>query len=129
MNNKMNGKPKRPPIDGRGLKRLISMLMKAYPVLLPVTAGCIILSSITNALPAIFQQKIIADIQTYWKSGDWGAASKVIIPKVIVLMVLYLLAMVSIVLYTQFMAYITQGSSNNELSFNSACVACMSIST
>ena len=109
MNNKMNGKPKRPPIDGRGLKRLISMLMKAYPVLLPVTAGCIILSSITNALPAIFQQKIIADIQTYWKSGDWGAASKVIIPKVIVLMVLYLLAMVSIVLYTQFMAYITQG--------------------
>ena len=109
MNNKMNGKPKRPPIDGRGLKRLISMLMKAYPVLLPVTAGCIILSSITNALPAIFQQKIIADIQSYWKSGDWGAASKVIIPKVIVLMVLYLLAMVSIVLYTQFMAYITQG--------------------
>ncbi len=113
MNNRMKRPPvapggKRPPV-GEGLKRLISMLVKSYPVLLPVTAGCIILSSITNALPAIFQQKIIADIELYWKSGDWAAASKVILPKVIILLVLYLLSLVSIILYTQFMAYITQG--------------------
>ena len=56
---KMNNKMKRPPIGG-GLKRLISMLIQSYPVLIPVTAVCIILSSITNALPAVFQQKIIA---------------------------------------------------------------------
>ena len=99
---------KRPPV-GAGLKRLISMLVKSYPVLIPVTAGCIVLSSITNALPAVFQQKVIADIEVYWKSGDWAAASKVILPKVIILLVLYLLSLVSIILYTQFMAYITQG--------------------
>ena len=99
---------KRPPV-GAGLKRLISMLVKSYPVLIPVTAGCIILSSVTNALPAVFQQKVIADIEVYWKSGDWTTASRVILPKVIILLVLYLLSMVSIVLYTQFMAYITQG--------------------
>ena len=104
-----NNKMKRPPINAGGLKRLISMLVRSYPVLLPVTAGCIVLSSITNAMPAIFQQKIIADIEIYWKSGDWAAASKVIIPKVIILLSLYLLSLVSIVLYTQFMAYITQG--------------------
>ena len=109
MNGKMNGKMKRPPINAGGLKRLISMLVKSYPVLLPVTAGCIILSSITNALPAIFQQKIIVDIEAYWKSGDWAAASKVILPKVLILLGLYLLSWVAIILYTQFMAFITQG--------------------
>ena len=112
MPGKMDGKMKRPPINGGGLKRLISMLVKSYPVLLPVTAGCIILSSITNALPAIFQQKIIVDIETYWKSGDWAAASKVIMPKVLILLVLYILSWIAIVLYTQFMAYITQGFLN-----------------
>ncbi len=104
----MNNKMKRPPIGG-GLKRLISMLIQSYPVLIPVTAVCIILSSITNALPAVFQQKIIADIETYWQSGDWSAASKVIMPKVFILMGLYLMSLISIILYTQFMAYITQG--------------------
>ena len=112
MNNKMNGKMKRPPINAGGLKRLISTLIKSYPVLLPVTAGCIILSSITNALPAVFQQKVIADIETYWMSGDWAAASKVILPKVIILLVLYILSWIAILLYTQFMAYITQGFLN-----------------
>ena len=112
MNNKMNGKMKRPPINAGGLKRLISTLIKSYPVLLPVTAGCIILSSITNALPAVFQQKVIADIETYWRSGDWAAASKVILPKVIILLVLYILSWIAILLYTQFMAYITQGFLN-----------------
>ncbi len=105
MNNK---KMKRPPM-GDGLKRLISMLIQAYPVLLPVTGACIILSSITNALPAIFQQKILADIGDYWESGNWAAASKVILPKIFILVGLYILSLISIVLYTQFMAYITQG--------------------
>ena len=112
MNPKTNGKMKRPPINVGGLKRLISLLVKSYPVMLPVTAGCIILSSVTNALPAIFQQKVIADIETYWQSGDWAAASKIILPKVVILLVLYLLSWTAILLYTQFMAYITQGFLN-----------------
>ena len=48
--------PKRPKASMSGLKRVVSMLWKSYPVLIPITAICIILSSLTNALPAVFQQ-------------------------------------------------------------------------
>ena len=56
--------PKRPPVSLKSLGRVIVMLRDAYPVLVPLSASCIVFSSITNALPAVFQQKIIADIQT-----------------------------------------------------------------
>ena len=105
----MKNMPKRPKASMKGLVRVISMLREYYPVLLPITAVCIILSSITNALPAIFQQKIIADIQNWYLTGDWEAASKVILPKVIILICLYVLSLIAIVAYTQLMAYITQG--------------------
>lgn len=105
----MKNMPKRPKGSLKGLVRVISMLRQYYPVLIPITAVCIILSSITNALPAIFQQKIIADIQTWYLTGDWEAASKVILPKVIILICLYVMSLGAIVAYTQLMAYITQG--------------------
>ena len=102
-------KMKRPPISMKGLARVIKMLRESYPVLVPVTAVCIILSSITNALPAVFQQKIIADIQIWYRSGDWEGASKVILPKVGILIGLYVMAWLAIFTYSQLMAYITQG--------------------
>ena len=101
--------PKRPKASMSGLKRVVSMLWKSYPVLIPITAICIILSSLTNALPAVFQQKIIADIEQWYLTGDWEAASKVILPKVIVLICLYVMSLIAIIAYTQLMAYITQG--------------------
>ena len=101
--------PKRPPISMKSLKRVIVMLKDSYPVLVPVTALCIVLASITNALPAVFQQKIIADIQQWYLTGDWKAASKVILPKVGILIGLYIMAWIAIVVHTQLMAYITQG--------------------
>ena len=101
--------PKRPPISMKSLKRVIVMLKDSYPVLVPLTALCIVLASITNALPAVFQQKIIADIQKWYLTGDWAAASKVILPKVGILIGLYIMAWIAIVVHTQLMAYITQG--------------------
>ena len=35
--------------------RVISMLIKFYPVLIPIVVVCIIISAATSAIPAIFQ--------------------------------------------------------------------------
>ncbi len=102
----MNKKRK---IDSSTLKRVFSFLFKEYPGLLTIVIICIIISSVTAAIPAVFQQQILADIDVFVKSGDWSAASKVIIPKVILLVVLYVISLVSITAYTQLMAVITQG--------------------
>ncbi|MDO4607764.1 MAG: ABC transporter ATP-binding protein [Clostridia bacterium] len=94
------------------LKRVLKMLISFYPVLLPVTAVCIIFSSLTAAAPAIFQQQVIADIGKFYKSGDWSAASEVIIPKVLILVCLYVVSIVAITLYNQLMVIMTQGFLN-----------------
>ena len=92
------------------LKRIISMLFRFYPVLLPVTLVCILFSAVTAALPAIFLQKVLELIGKYQLSGGaWSDAAKEIIPLVILLASLYILSMIAITLYTQLMAYITQG--------------------
>lgn len=102
----------RPKLKVSTLKRIIKTLFKFYPVLVPVTAVCIIFSSVTATLPAIFQQKVIADIEVWYKTGDWASAKQVILPKIFILLAFYVLSMISITVYTQLMAYITQGFLN-----------------
>ncbi len=96
-------------IDGGMLKRVIKMLIESYPLLVPVTALCILFSAVVAALPATFLQQVIAAIGEWTESGDWEGAKKVIIPKVSVLIVLYVLSIISVTVYNQLMAYITQG--------------------
>lgn len=100
---------KRPPMNMDVLKRLIKMLFGFYPVLVPITIGCIVIAAITASLPAIFQQQVLADIGDWYLTGDWSAASKVILPKVVILLCIYIVAWIAIFAYTQLMAYITQG--------------------
>ena len=95
-----------------GLLRIVSMLWKSYPVLIPITVICIVIASITSSLPAIFQQQVIANIQQWYQSGDWKSASAVILPKIIILACLYILSLCAIFCYTQLMAYISQGFLN-----------------
>lgn len=102
------GRPK-PKFNPGALKRVLKMLWKSYPVLLPVTLVCIIFSAIVNTMPAIFNQQIIALIEKWYLSGNWGAAKSEIIPKIITLAVLYALSLISFFAHTQLMAYITQG--------------------
>lgn len=97
------------PADPKNLVRMIKLLFKFYPVLFPVACACIIFSAITATMPAIFQQKILADIGEWYLSGDWAGASKVIIPKVITLACLYCVSFCAILAHTQIMVYITQG--------------------
>ncbi len=103
MNRKMNFS---------SLKRLIKSLFQAYPAMISAVIVCIIISSVTAAIPSVFQQKVLADIGIFVKSGDWDAASKVILPKVIILIILYIISLAAITLYTQLTAIITQGYLN-----------------
>ncbi len=102
------GRPK-PKFNPGALKRVLKMLFKSYPVLMPLTICCIIFSAIVNTLPAIFNQQIIALIEKWYISQDWASAKDEILPKIITLGVFYLISLISFFTYTQLMAYITQG--------------------
>ena len=92
------------------LKRVLKCLIKFYPILLPVTCICIIFSAITATIPAFFNQEIIGIIEEWTKNGwAWESAAKKIIPLIIILASFYVVSMLAITLYTQLMAYITQG--------------------
>ncbi len=121
----MNKPPKGVPgpggrkINFKTLKRVIVLLFKSYPRLLPIALVCIIFSAIVSSVPAIFQQKVLAVVTKYLGENppltantDWSMAAKEIIPLVIVLVVLYLLSILCITLQTQLMAIITQGYLN-----------------
>lgn len=102
----------KPKFNLNTFKRIIKMLFKFYPVMMHITIICIVFSSITAAVPAIFQQKIIADIETYINTGDWNAAKQVILPKIFILIGLYAVSIIAITLYNQLMVFITQGFLN-----------------
>lgn len=93
----------------KGIARAIKMLFEFYPVLVPVTAVCILFSALTSAMPAIFIQKIIVIIEQWQKTGDWATASAEILTKVVLLGTFYVLSMLSITVHTQLTAYMTQG--------------------
>ena len=86
----------KPKMNGKVLKRLLKMLFEAYPVLVPVTAVCIVISAITAALPNIFLQKVLAVITEWAPRHDWVGAKAEILPKVFLLAGFYVLSIVSI---------------------------------
>jgi len=103
---------KRPPADMKVLGRALKLLFASYPKLMVLVICCIIFSSITATLPAIFQQKVVADITEWYPTGDWAGAAEVILPKILILASLYVVSLISITVHTQLMAYITQGYLN-----------------
>ena len=105
-----NGVPKGRPKAAPGtFGRIIKLLFSYYPGLVPLTIFCILFSSAVSAIPSIFVQKVITSIQNWYLSGDWEAAKGEIISEVLILISLYLLSVIAIAVYTQLMAYITQG--------------------
>ncbi len=109
----MKNNTKMPPRAAKGtLPRVIKMLFEFYPVLFPLAIACIIFSAITAAIPSLFTQQVISAIEDWYKTGDWDSASKIIIPKVLLLGCFYIVSIICITLQTQLMAYITQGFLN-----------------
>lgn len=105
----MGARPPKRKLDTNLLKRLIKMLFKAYPVLLPLAIVCILFTGVVSTIPSIFLQRVTETVQQYQPTQNWAEASKVIIPQVVVLIVLYVFSITSITLESQLMAYITQG--------------------
>ncbi len=105
---KFSGKAKNP---FGTLIRLVKLLFKSYPVLLPLTCLCIVFSAVVSSIPSLFTQKVIAIIKGYVSSGsfDWQTAKGEILPLIAILASLYLFATISITLYNQIMVKITQG--------------------
>ncbi len=94
------------------MKRILKTLFEFYPALVPLTIVCIIFSAIVSSIPALFIQKVTATIENFVTSGNWEAAKAEIIPEVILLVCLYALSVISVAVYTQLSAIITQGYLN-----------------
>ena len=105
-------KPGMPPrkINGKTLKRLIGILFREYPVMVPIAIFCTVFTAVTSAIPSIFLQQVIEAIGTAQETGlTWELAKDTIVPKVMLLIGLYVLSIISITVDSQLMAVITQG--------------------
>ena len=122
MSSKANTMPQGPSRRGPGMqaplgkklnigvfKRVLKMLFKEYPVLVPITMICIIFSAISSSIPAIFSQRIIAIIEKYFMDRNWDAAKGEVLGNLAILASIYILSLISFIVYTQLMAIITQG--------------------
>ncbi len=102
--------PPRPKASPRVLGRVLKMLFRYYPVLVPVTVFCILIAAVTAAIPAVFLQQVIAAIeQAKALATPWSEAAKTILPKVFLLGCFYVVSFIAIILQTQLIAVITQG--------------------
>lgn len=106
----MNKAPAMTKKNGSGsLMRVIKKFFSYYPVLAPLTMFCILFSATVSSIPSLFIQNILAVIEKWYRGGDWASAKAEILPYITLLIVLYVLSILSITLYTQLMAYMTQG--------------------
>ena len=90
--------------------RLLKTLLGFYPVLLPVTIGCIVFNAVVGSLPSVFMQKVIALVEQSWQDGAWNAVGGQILRLVGLLAVFYLLSLAAGLAFNQLMAIITQGA-------------------
>ena len=90
--------------------RIIKMLFKFYPVLVPVVIVSILISAAAAAMPDLFIQQITQIVDTALKNGTpWDSIKAEVISRIIFLVVMYVIALSVTILYTQLMAQITQG--------------------
>ena len=92
------------------VKRFLKDIFSFYPVMLPIALVCILFSALISAIPSAFQQRIIAIIESSYKSGDWNGVKGQIFSVMSVLIVLYVLSIAANFAFTQMMAVITQGT-------------------
>ena len=92
------------------VKRVIKDVFSFYPRLLPITVFCIVFSALVSSIPSIFQQKIIAIIESSYQSGDWAGVKGQVLKLIGILVVLYVLSIAANVAFNQMMAIITQGT-------------------
>ena len=92
------------------MPRLIRTVFSFYPVLLPVTIGCILINAIVSSMPSVFMQNAIAVVEATYKTGDWASASGTIFRLLTILITLYVISLAAGAAFNQLMAIITQGT-------------------
>ncbi len=91
--------------------RVLKMLFAFYPRLMPMMLVLILVSALISALPAVFQQQVVAIIQQSWESRlTWAQAKPEIYRLVFLLACLYAAGLAAGLLYNQLLAIFTQGS-------------------
>ena len=95
------------------LKRLVKLLFSFYPKLLPFIIILILVNAVISSLPSIFQQNIVAILQTAWENGiGWDIVRPEIMHHIVILASLYLTSLLAGIVYNQLMAIFTQGVLN-----------------
>lgn len=89
-------------------KRIIKLLFKYYPFLVTFAIFCIITSSVAAIIPDVIIPKVINTIDPL-KYPVWSNIKSQIKEYMIYLIILYVITIILNVIYTQLMAYITQG--------------------
>ena len=89
-------------------KRIIKLLFKYYPFLVTFAIFCIITSSVAAIIPDLIIPKVINTIDPL-KQPVWINIKSQIKEFMISLIILYVITIILNVIYTQLMAYITQG--------------------
>ena len=93
------------------LRRLFKTVLSFYPVLLPVAIACITLTAIVGAVPAIFMQRVIANIEEAVKGAlTWEQAGGPILNDLYILIALYVVSIITGTIFGQLMTIITQGT-------------------
>ena len=91
-------------------KRVIKTVIKAYPVLVPIVVVCILFSAIVAAMPDLVLPKVIGILQDAIENHQtWDEVIVNLMPKLWILISLYVAALILTVLQTQLLAFMTQG--------------------
>lgn len=113
-------KQPRPKMHRHILRKILKSLFKAYPILMPISIICTLVSAGIAAVPDILLQKVTKIITDYQPGQMWDAAKLELMPFIYMLIGLYILSIILQITYTQLNAYITQGylSKMREKMFN-----------
>ena len=101
----------RPRAKKGTFKRLIKQLFAFYPILLPITIVCIIISAIVGAIPAVFMRTVYEQVGlAVTNQLTWSDVFPTILKSVLTLAGLYIASLLSAFTYNQLMVTITQGT-------------------
>lgn len=99
----------KPKVKKGTLKRLLKMLFSEYKWQMLVVVVCLIISAIAGSVSSIFLRRIIDNVITPALTGGLDSVKAEFIKIIITLGSIYALAIVSMAIYTQLGAKITQG--------------------
>lgn len=99
----------KPQVKKGTMKRLLKMLFSEYKWQMMLVVLCLIVSAIASSLSSIFLQRIIDNVITPALQNGYDSVKAEFLKIIITLGSIYVLAIISGVIYTQLGAKITQG--------------------